>query len=183
LHGPGEFFLGDPLIRANRKLAITLDGVYRRGEIYLRWLQRLSSVAFGTLIGRFITLYLILPFGCAFLALEGVQHIVHPILFSMGHKDRIQLVNAVTLPLLGLFLLAVFHDDWFRRCVFGAARLLWRVVRGVFYDLPAAVMSQPLARALFQSRLYLLAYQYGFKPLVGAGLAALALCLLGADPT
>ena len=40
-----------------------LDGVYRRGEIYLRWLQRLSSAAFGTSVGRFLTLFLVLPFG------------------------------------------------------------------------------------------------------------------------
>ena len=32
---------------ANRKLAVVLDGVYRRGEIYLRWMQRLSSLASG----------------------------------------------------------------------------------------------------------------------------------------
>jgi hypothetical protein len=183
LSGPGEFFLGDPLIRANRKLAITLDGVYRRGEIYLRWLQRLSSVAFGTLEGRFLTLYLILPFGGAFVALEGVQHIVHPILRSMGHEGPTHLVNAVSLPLLGVFLLAVFHLVWFRRRVAGALRLLWRIVRGVFYDLPAAVMNQPLARALFQSRVYLLTYQYGVKPFVGAALGALALYLLGVKPS
>ncbi len=182
LHGPGEFFLGDPLIRANRKLAITLDGVYHRGEIYLRWLQRFSSAAFGTVVGRFLTLYLVLPFGGAFVTLEGLQHIVHPILHLMGHEGPIHLVNVLSLPLLGLFLLAVFHDDWFRRCVYDAARFLWRIVRGVFYDLPAAVLNQPLARALLQSRVYLLAYHYGFKPLVGAGLAALALFLFGVDP-
>ncbi len=182
LHGPGEFFLGDPLIRANRKLSISLDGVYRRGEIYLRWLQRFSSVAFGTFIGRFLTLFLVLPFGGAFVALEGVQHIVHPILRLMGHEGPLHLVNVLSLPLLGLFLLAVFHDDWFRRCVFGALRLLWRVVRGVFYDLPAAVINRPWARAILQSRVYLLAYHYGVKPLVAAGLSTLALYLLGADP-
>src|SRR5205807_1971072 len=66
LSGPGEFLLGDPLIRANRQLAVSLDGVYRRGEIYLRLLQRLSALAFGTAVGRFLTLYLILPFGGAF---------------------------------------------------------------------------------------------------------------------
>ena len=40
LTGPREFILGDPLIRANRKLALRLDGVYRRGEIYLRLAAR-----------------------------------------------------------------------------------------------------------------------------------------------
>src|SRR5262249_38607798 len=38
--GGRGFFLGDRLIRANRQLAERVDGIYRRGDIYLRWLQR-----------------------------------------------------------------------------------------------------------------------------------------------
>src|SRR5207244_3273165 len=68
--GPGELFFGDPLLRANAKLAVSLDGVYHRGEVYMRGLQRLNSLAFGTRVGRFLTLYLILPFLGAFVALE-----------------------------------------------------------------------------------------------------------------
>src|SRR5207248_3731836 len=49
------------------------------GEIYLRGLQRLSAVAFGTRPGRFLTRYLALPFGGAFVVLEGLQHVVNPI--------------------------------------------------------------------------------------------------------
>src|SRR5262249_48934852 len=79
LSGPAEFFRGDRIIRANRRLPIALDGVYRRGEFYLRWLQRISSLAFRTAIGRALVLYLLLPFGGAFLALEGVQHILNPL--------------------------------------------------------------------------------------------------------
>ena len=62
--GIATFFVGDSLIRANRQLASDLDGVYHRGEIYLRWLQRCSAAAFGTHIGRLLTLYIALPFGC-----------------------------------------------------------------------------------------------------------------------
>src|SRR5262249_16120252 len=76
LSGPREFFRGDKLIRANRRLPVLLDGVYRRGEFYLRWLQRLSSAAFGTAVGRFLGLYLLLPFGGAFVTVEGVRHVV-----------------------------------------------------------------------------------------------------------
>jgi hypothetical protein len=54
-----------------------LEGVYHRGDIYLRWLQRLSAAAFGTRIGRILILYLVLPFGGACLLLEGAQHVVH----------------------------------------------------------------------------------------------------------
>jgi hypothetical protein len=77
LSGPGEFFLGDRLIRANRVLAHQLDGVYRRGEIYLRWLQRGTSAAFGTRIGRALTRYIALPFGGAFILLEGFKAVLH----------------------------------------------------------------------------------------------------------
>jgi hypothetical protein len=76
LSGPKEFLLGDKLIRANRQLADNLDGIYRRGEIYLRWLQRLSSMAFGTAVGRFLVLYFVLPFGGAYLSLEAVHHVI-----------------------------------------------------------------------------------------------------------
>jgi len=54
LAGPGEFLTGDPLLRANYNLACALDGVYRRGEIYRRGLQRFSSLFFGTRPGRFL---------------------------------------------------------------------------------------------------------------------------------
>lgn len=69
LNGPGELLLGDPVIRLNRQLGRTLDGVYRRGEIYMRFLHRVSSVFFGTAVGRLLMLYLILPFGLGFLTM------------------------------------------------------------------------------------------------------------------
>ena len=82
--GPGTFFAGDRLIRANRRLARDLDGVYRRGEIYLRWLQRLSSLAFGTRVGRFLTRYVILPFGGAFVVLAGAQFLTDEVVHLAG---------------------------------------------------------------------------------------------------
>jgi hypothetical protein len=69
LTGAAEFVSGDPLIRLNRKLAESLDGVYRRGEIYMRLLHRISSLVFGTALGRFLMLYLILPFGLGFVVM------------------------------------------------------------------------------------------------------------------
>jgi len=213
LSGPREFLLGDPLIRANRKLAVALDGVYRRGEIYLRGLQRLSSLAFGTPVGRFLTLYLLLPFGGAYLALEALQHVVQPVArlidpphalpadvaatvglpsspagpllaattYHAGSKaHHLELVNEYSLPLLGVFLLCLFHVAWFRRRVFGALRLLWRVFRGVFYDMPVGVSRLPVVRAVFQSRAYLAVYQYVLKPLIGGAVVAITASLCGA---
>jgi len=72
-----EVWHGDQLLRADDQLDLALDGVYRRGEFYLRWLQVVSSFFFGTRIGRFVTMYVIIPFGGAVVIVEGTLHIVH----------------------------------------------------------------------------------------------------------
>ena len=77
LAGVGEFVGGDALLRADTGMAYALDGVYRRGEFYLRWIQRFVSVFFGTPWGRAVTLYLALPFGGAFLALMFAEEMRH----------------------------------------------------------------------------------------------------------
>ena len=51
LSGPVGFLRGDQLLQADRRMASALDGVYRPGEVYMRWLQRLSAVGFGTALG------------------------------------------------------------------------------------------------------------------------------------
>src|SRR5262249_11578821 len=79
--GPDEWLTGDPLIRANRALAVAAPGVYRRGEVYLRWLQRGSALAFGTAVGRWLTLFVALPFGGAAGTLVVVEE-----LLKLAHK-------------------------------------------------------------------------------------------------
>ena len=76
LSDPKDLIRGDHLLRSDDRLDVSLDGVYRRGEFYLRWLQVVSSMAFGTWTGRFFTRFLVIPFGGAVVIVEGVQHIV-----------------------------------------------------------------------------------------------------------
>ncbi len=73
--GPLELAWGDRLLRADRQLAKVLDGVYRQGAVYLRASQRLSSLAFGTPLGRFSVRHIALPFGGAYLALAMLVHL------------------------------------------------------------------------------------------------------------
>jgi hypothetical protein len=73
LADPQEFVRGDPLMRLDRRLATALDGVYRPGEFYLRWLQRATSCLFGTATGRWLTLFVLVPFGGAVVLLDGAQ--------------------------------------------------------------------------------------------------------------
>jgi hypothetical protein len=71
----GDFLGGDGLLRSDLALTYALDGVYRKGEIYLRLLQRFSALFFGTKIGRLITVFIAIPFGGAFLALMFAEEI------------------------------------------------------------------------------------------------------------
>lgn len=84
LGGIAELVVGDKLLRADRRLARSLEGVYRAGAVYLRGPQRLSSIAFGTPTGRFLVQYLVLPFGGAYVILEALKHVLGAV-GVMGH--------------------------------------------------------------------------------------------------
>jgi hypothetical protein len=77
LAGVGEFLRGDGLLRADIELSYALDGIYRKGEFYLRVIQRFSALFFGTKLGRLITIFIAIPFGGAFLALMFAEEVHH----------------------------------------------------------------------------------------------------------
>lgn len=76
LTDPKDLIRGDHLLRTDDRLDVNLDGVYRRGEFYLRWLQVVSSLAFGTRTGRFFTLFMAIPFGGAVVIVVGLAHLL-----------------------------------------------------------------------------------------------------------
>jgi hypothetical protein len=61
LSDPQDFLRGDALVRLDRRLTSSLDGVYRPADFYLRWLERLTSFNFGTQAGRKLTLLFTVP--------------------------------------------------------------------------------------------------------------------------
>src|SRR5262249_11956604 len=92
LAGPAELVGGDRLLRADKQLAVAIDGVCQRGEVYRRFFQRGSSVAFGTPVGRFLMRYFALPFGGAYGIIVGVLEIVDIIakyVFGAAHYHAI----------------------------------------------------------------------------------------------
>jgi hypothetical protein len=180
LAGVGEFFLGDRVIQANRSLAEALDGVYHRGEVYLRWLQRLSSTAFGTPVGRFLTRFLVLPFGGAFFVLMGLAEILGLIHHATG--EQIKESVPYVCPLLGLFLLALLHVHSFRQTVGTTLWRSWRFGVWLCHDLPASILRLDWVRSILQSRYYLFFYQHFIKPLLWAALVGTGLYLAGVDP-
>ena len=163
LSGPREFLVGDPLLRADAALARRLDGVYHRGEVYLRALQRASSLAFGTKPGRWLSRYVGLPFGGAFIILEGLQHIIGPIVHALAHV-HVHIFNPISHAGLGLLLLGVINFRRFRRSFFATTRLVGRGIKGAFYDAPAWLLGLPVIRWLVNTRTFLFAWNWVVKP-------------------
>jgi hypothetical protein len=181
-----ELLFGDLLLRIDRQLAEKLDGIYHRGPIYLRMSQRLSSLAFGTPLGRGLTRYAALPFGGAFLIVESCRHIVH--LFI--HRDtsltpefeNVEQLTSVAPPtperssllslqtwsmvlVLGLFLMLLIENAAFRHWCLRGLRRLALGCRKLFIDLPARLLRLPWVRKLLDSPFYAVVMNYLLKPL------------------
>jgi hypothetical protein len=163
LSGPAEFFRGDRLLRADRSLSEVLDGVHRRGEVYLRWLQRFSALAFGTPIGRFLTRYFALPFGGTFVLLKGLEEIDELTIARLtGHHAH--LVNAESITLLGTLALGIINYVQLRRAFFASLRTIGWFFRVVLVDVPARLLNHPLMRRLLESAVARAASRFLIKP-------------------
>jgi hypothetical protein len=176
---PGELWSGDPLLRADRLLAERLDGVYRRGEVYLRALQNLSGMTFGTRPGRFLALYLILPLGGAYVLLEGVAHMVALVAKLLGAEephlpswfDPPHPLNWILLLSTSVVLFGLIHSEGLRTFARRALSLLGAALSFVFVRVPRWVLSLPPVRRLIESRLVRGAMRYVLVPLaLAAGL-------------
>jgi hypothetical protein len=164
---------GDPLLRADEQLAQVLDGVYRKGELYMRGLQRVSSPWFGTKLGRLATLYLLLPFLGSFAIIEGAHHMAHPIAKKLGYE-----VELATRPVVlggALFLFLLLHIPPLRRGLWVVLRWLGRALRLLFVDIPLDVWSHPIARAIRGSRIV----RFVIRPALPAAIAYLLTSHLG----
>ncbi|HQU43932.1 MAG TPA: hypothetical protein PK867_14030, partial [Pirellulales bacterium] len=177
-----QFLSGDQLLEADRRLGAALDGVYHRGEVYLRLPQRLSSLAFGTALGRVLVRYLAIPYGGAYLLLEGIKHLV--LLIAGGFQasaehaseavaevaDKVELVPKGVMSLavltVGTVLLGLIYVEAFRRGCRQAWRMVYRCARRLMVDVPNWLLAVPLIRSILASPVYRFAGRYLIKPLV-----------------
>ncbi len=156
---PLELVAGDRLLRADRRLASRLEGVYQRGAIYLRLLQGLSSCAFGTNTGRFLTLAAVIPFGGAFVVLSFFDHMheeIHRLRIwwsggNSSHAEPLGLTHPLfTIP-LGLVIFGLIHSPQFRGMVWRLLRAMGRGLRTLVVDIPAWLMEVTFVKRLLAS--------------------------------
>lgn len=142
----GEAIDGDRLGRFDRLAAGALPGVYRRGEIYVKGLQRLAAPLFGTEIGRGILRLAMLPVLGAWALVELVRHLagMHVESPPGGGVPDWMLIGA-----LGVGLSAAVNTAAGRAFVVGLWRLLLKALRLIFVTLPGGLLgSRMLARLL-----------------------------------
>lgn len=167
------------LLATDRALAVALDGVYRRGEVYLRWLQSFSALLFGTPRGRWITRAILLPFGGAYVALKGHDYLIEEFAHVL-HVRPYHLFHWSSLFVLAIFLEGILHSSRFRAgawSLWGRAR---RAIYWLFVTLPRKVVNLPAVRLIFSSRAFQRTSRWVLRPLL-SGLAVLvALSWFGA---
>lgn len=151
LAGVGEWLAGDPLLRTDRELGAALDGAYRPAPAYLAGLQRLSAPFFGVAAGRLLTTHLLLPFGAAWIALHGADHVVEPIsAYSLG--ETWHLYTTGRMVAIGLLIWCLIHVPAVRT----ALRKVAGMVGGVLYELafvmPGRLLRLPAVAAALRSR-------------------------------
>jgi len=166
-----QLLVGDQVLKADRQLAASLDGVYRGGEAYLRFPQRLSSLAFGTPIGRFLTRYVAIPFGGAFLFLEGLQHLVNPVVHWVTQTNlEVHFMHPVSLVIWAAFLLGIVQYPRFREIFLRDMIKAGQAARRAFVDFPHWIVNAPLLQSIVASQPFRLFRRYVLKPLVISGI-------------
>jgi hypothetical protein len=171
LSGPTELFGRDQLLRVDRRLEWALDGVYHRGEIYLRLFQRLSSVLFGTPGGRAFTRVLLIPALGSLILLEGLNHSIGLALKHLLHVE-IHFARPPAILMLAVFIMCLVNSHEFRVAAARFARRMGWGLRLAFIVFPRWLANLPLVRALFTSPAARLAFRYAVKPLVVSAIVA-----------
>jgi hypothetical protein len=187
LRDPEDFIRGDPLLRLDRRLASLLDGVYRPGEIYMRWLERFTAVNFGTRVGRAITKWITIPVGGAILLLQVLGVLFH-LLFNTKENPGSRAVHDVFVGpwladdktatamhpiwhfmLLGgvaAFIFALMHSERFRADTRRAIHSASRGLRIAFIEIPVEIYRQAPIQRMLRSWAAKLIWWYALKPLL-----------------
>jgi hypothetical protein len=201
LSGPKQFFVGDKLLLADRQLSRVLDGVYQRGDIYLRWLQRLSAVGFGTFVGRFATRFIFIPYGLAYLSFEAIVHVAE--LFNRPEIEKpgkalteaATTVEEVASPVilavkehmpsivfaLGTLLLLIIHVGPFRQFLKKVCAFIFSGLRRALYEWPARFLRLSAVKRMLKSRAVYFIRKFLIWPAIPTAMVCWALPRLYTD--
>ena len=177
-----QLLTGDQLLQLDRGLSKRLRGVYKPGEIYMRFIQRGTSIAFGTVLGRVISKYLLFPFGGAFLIVEFARYLYHEGISLYGYVNGITIhlgkepvseggrliIIAFTIG-VGILLLGLLHSERVRGIGEAILDGISAVLRAIFVWLPRTIWNNVLGPILYDSYVARLTEHYFLLPLLLTG--------------
>ena len=163
--GLGDFLHGDAVLRLDRRLAVAMDGVYERGDFYQRWIQRFSLLAFGTVVGRWLTRYVAIPYGGAVVVLVVAEHLAAPLtggeeFYAPTFSDWRSYGPTL---LVGSFLVGLIHVPWFRDVIWDFLKHVGLTARLVFFDSFRWFFGLPLVRRIVHSAVVVFLFRYVVK--------------------
>jgi hypothetical protein len=175
-----ELVFGDRLLRADHRFDAALDGVYRRGAVYQRWPQTLSSLVFGTNLGRFLTQHLFVPFGGAFLIVEFLHHLRASFVkevpaaepqppadsFIETFPDSIDWGYAASILTLGIWLSLLLHRPAVRATTVALLMSCWRLLKTVLVDIPSVVLHSRYVQWILSSKAFAVIRGYFLEPAI-----------------
>lgn len=174
LSGREELRRGDPLLLADAHLDVALDGIYRRGDVYLRVLQKLSSLPFGTRLGRILALYFAFPLVGAFVVLEGFRYLLGPPLTWVG-LPAVDFLTWTSFWATASVIFCLLHSEECRVLARQFLEGIGVVFAWIFFRIPRALLTRPTVQQLLARPAVRSLIRCGLIP---AALAALAyLCL------
>ncbi len=183
LAGPGELLHGDALLAADARLAADVDGVHRRGETYLRGLQKVSSLLFGTSVGRALVLYVLLPVGGGFLVPFATPLIIGE-LAELGralhllprppeelhhHHHHLTLPAPWAVAVFSVLLFGLIHSAAVRDVALRTLRAVGFVLAAIFVHIPRWILSRPLVQQILGSGPMLAFRRFVLRPALFAG--------------
>ena len=157
-----SFFKGDALLTLDENLSVQLDGIYRRSDFYLRWLEKSTALNFGTATGRTLTKFLTLPFGGSFLLIESADLINDKI-----SGERIpDLTRTLAFIALGIFFFGIINNLSLRTFVLEVLLYFWKTAKFIFYKIPSALLTWNPFLLIWKSLPVQVIYSLILKPLV-----------------
>jgi len=182
-HEPRDFWNANGLLQVDAGLGVALDGVYRRGEVYLRWLQRLSGLVFGSVLGRWLTRYIAIPFGGSFIVLKGLEEVVlHPVGAVLGYHGALIDEHYVSVVVFGIYLLGLIYRPRVRDLTIRGLKSIGRGLKTVFVVWPTRLAALEVVRRVLSSSGWRWFLKLVVKPVALASVVALPLIWV-VDPT
>lgn len=151
-HGVADFWGANGLLKVDAGLGVALDGVYRRGEVYLRWLQRMSGLVFGSVVGRWLTRFVAIPFGGAFIVLKGLEEaVLHPVGNLFG--THIELIDPwfATVVAFGFYLMGLIYLPSVRDGTMTVLKAVGRGLATAFAEWPRRLLELAFVQRVLKS--------------------------------